>query len=399
MKPRSERRWFLVLLGVVATAGLTQGLLLPLVATLLEKKGVSSSMNGLHATALYLGILLSTPFCGWLVRRYGYRFVILIGMVLLLGCTFLFPIFTGFVPWMVLRFLIGVGDSILHYATQLWITAESPVHLRGRRVSQYGLAFAMGFGLGPLGMNLLKWGEWVPFITMGVLLLFVFGGTFFLKDQRPPVDSRVEASRSRMLRIYRWSFVALCPAFLYGFLEATLSGSFPVYGLRNGLGTSWVSILISAFVYGSLLFQLPLGILSDRLGRKKVLGGICFIGAIGMAVIPLVIENAWLLLLVFALVGGLLGSLFSLGLAFLADILPMEDLPEGNALASAHFAIGCVLGPYIGGVLIQSVGGDSLFYLIAGTLLAFVILTLRYQTPSPVRAYDGSEGEKITSEG
>ncbi|SDX22522.1 Predicted arabinose efflux permease, MFS family [Marininema mesophilum] len=390
-----EKRRFRILLGVVAAAGLTQGLLLPLMATLLEKDGVSSSMNGLHATALYLGVLLSTPFCGALVRRYGYRTVIGFGMVLLAGGTFLFPVMTGFLPWMVLRFVVGIGDSILHYASQLWITSESPMHLRGRLLSQYGLAFGIGFGLGPLGINLLTFGEWVPFVTMGALLLIVLVGIFLLEDHRPPINNPSEASGRRMVRINRMGFVALCPGFLYGFLEATLSGSFPVYGLREGLGATWVSILISAFVYGSLLFQLPLGALSDRWGRKRVLGWICFLGSIGMALIPFAIKNEWILLTLFTLVGGLLGSLFSLGLAFLADIVPVEDLPEANALSGAYFAIGCLVGPYVGGVLIQVAGGSSLFYLIAGTLFAFVMLTFLYRTPSPTRVVEGKDQEEV----
>ncbi len=47
---------------------------------ILEQRGVSSSMNGLNAAALYLGILVITPFCSRLVCRWGYRDMILIGL-------------------------------------------------------------------------------------------------------------------------------------------------------------------------------------------------------------------------------------------------------------------------------------------------------------------------------
>lgn len=47
---------FRILLVIIALTGMTQGLLIPLLTTLLEQKGVSSSINGLNAAALYLGM-------------------------------------------------------------------------------------------------------------------------------------------------------------------------------------------------------------------------------------------------------------------------------------------------------------------------------------------------------
>ncbi len=39
-------------------SGLSQGMLLPAIAMIFEQEGVSSSINGIHATALYIGILV-----------------------------------------------------------------------------------------------------------------------------------------------------------------------------------------------------------------------------------------------------------------------------------------------------------------------------------------------------
>ncbi|WP_434127581.1 MFS transporter, partial [Enterococcus faecium] len=54
-------------------------------------------------------------------------------------------------------------------------------------------------------------------------------------------------------------------------MESSLNSSFPVYALRNGINVDAVSMIIPAFSIGSIVFQLPLGMLSDRLGRRKVL--------------------------------------------------------------------------------------------------------------------------------
>src|SRR5699024_11662428 len=67
------------------------------------------------------------------------------------------------------------------------------------------------------------------------------------------------------------AWVASLPAFGYGLLESTLSGVFPVYGLRLGHDVEMLSLIIPCFAIGSIVLQFPLGAWSDVLGRRKVL--------------------------------------------------------------------------------------------------------------------------------
>ena len=54
MNKNQLRFWILV--SIVAISGFSQGMLLPLIAVIFEKSGVSPFLNGLNATALYIGI-------------------------------------------------------------------------------------------------------------------------------------------------------------------------------------------------------------------------------------------------------------------------------------------------------------------------------------------------------
>lgn len=374
-------RRFRILVYIVCVAGMSQGLLLPLLTTMLDGKGVTPSENGLSAAALYLGMLLATPFCPMLVKRWGYKKCIIVGLVVTALATVLFPVFTGYMTWIVLRFCVGAGDSILHYASQLWITTTAPQHVRGRRISQYGFAYGLGFGIGPLGMNLLSFGEIVPFLALLAFLAIGFIFSCLLDDGKMAIeetDKKKEKEKRQLFTIYRLGIVALIPPLIYGVLEAGLAGNFPVIGLREGLSQSTISILISAFVWGSLLFQVPLGILGDKIGRKWLLIGVCFLGCLGMLAVPYLMSNAILLFIAFTLIGGLVGSLFSLGLAFLTDLLPARYMPVGNSLASIHFSTGSILGPYIGGIFIEWAGGKAMFFFIASILALFVMIALVY---------------------
>ena len=57
-----EQRRFFILVITVSISGFSQGMLLPLISVIFEGDGVSSTLNGLNATGLYIGTLLISPF-------------------------------------------------------------------------------------------------------------------------------------------------------------------------------------------------------------------------------------------------------------------------------------------------------------------------------------------------
>ncbi|MEX6014945.1 hypothetical protein [Mammaliicoccus sciuri] len=70
MKNSSFKKLFIILSIIVAVSGFSQGMLLPLISVIFERNGISSSMNGLHATSLYIGVFLSSFFIEGLVRSW-----------------------------------------------------------------------------------------------------------------------------------------------------------------------------------------------------------------------------------------------------------------------------------------------------------------------------------------
>src|SRR5699024_5195058 len=138
----------MILIVIVSIAGFSQGMLLPLIAVIFENSGVSSFLNGLNATALYIGILLTSPFLDQPLRKFGDKPILIIGGCLVIGSLLLFPLWQTFWFWFVLRLIIGVGDNAINFAAQTWITEFSPEHKRGRNVAIYGLSFGIGFAIG-----------------------------------------------------------------------------------------------------------------------------------------------------------------------------------------------------------------------------------------------------------
>ena len=72
-----EQRKFWILVIIVAISGFSQGMLMPLISVIFETDGVSSFLNGLNATGLYIGTLLISPFIEQPLRKYGYKPIII----------------------------------------------------------------------------------------------------------------------------------------------------------------------------------------------------------------------------------------------------------------------------------------------------------------------------------
>lgn len=379
--PRQGRTHYFILIAVVVAAGLSQGLLLPVLAIFLERMGISSSMNGLNAAALYVGSFAMTLVAERLLGWVGFKKLIISGLVLVMLSLVAFPLIPSVAVWFVLRVLVGIGDSALHYAAQLWVLMMSTAKNRGRSISFYGMSYGLGFSIGPLGIPLLKYGEAVPFIILAVLFLFILLVVLFkLPNLKPEKSENGEQQPAgRYLRSYRLAWFALIPAFLYGYMEAGINSNFPVYGLRSGFTLGEISALLPFVGIGGLVLQLPLGIWSDKFGRKRVLAIAGIVGGCCFLLIPVAGTNFWATLILLTLAGGLVGSFFSLGLAYAADILPRVLLPAANVVASFHFNAGSIAGPNAGGAIMETGWNGGIFVLLGGLYILFACTGLWFK--------------------
>ena len=287
---------------------------------------------------------------------------------------------------------------MLHFGTQTWITATVQKETRGRSIALYGLFFGLGFTLGPLMTRLLSIHEALPFIVSSILSLIVWSTMFLVRNSWPEDNmDTIQTSEpggsfgslTRFKQAAKLAWIALLAPLGFGFLEATLHGIFPIYGMRIGHDVDMLALIIPCFAAGSLITQLPLGMLSDKIGRQKTLimvivaGAVCFLFAAWFE------TSVVALFILFIVSGMLVGSLFSLGIAFMTDILPHHLLPAGNILCGIAFSLGSISGPYIGGLFVQFFPDLSFFYVLAVMLFCLFGLLLfkqNQQQKKPVNA-------------
>src|SRR5699024_2035957 len=118
---------------------------------------------------------------------------------------------------------------------------------------------------------------------------------------------------------------------------------------------------------------------SDVLGRKKVLFISLFLGIISFIGAGLYEESVIGLFVTFLIAGMFVGSLFSLGISYMADLLPVTLIPAGNIFIGIIFSIGSISGPIIGGWFIDLFPNISFFYLIVSMLIAITFSLALYK--------------------
>ncbi|MFM9957668.1 MAG: MFS transporter [Phycisphaerales bacterium] len=110
-----------------------------------------------------------------------------------------------------------------------------------------------------------------------------------------------------------------------------------------------VGVLGAAFALAQFVATPALGALSDRVGRRAVLGLSLFGSAVGYAVLGLA-GALWVMLLA-RVIDGVTGANISTAQAALADVTPASRRSRSFALIGVAMGLGFVLGPMLGGVL------------------------------------------------
>ncbi|KAA2314116.1 MFS transporter [Pseudooceanicola sediminis] len=140
-------------------------------------------------------------------------------------------------------------------------------------------------------------------------------------------------------------------------------------------GLSYITWVVTAYLLSSTIGAPIAGKLGDMYGRKIVLQCAIVIFLLGGAIAGMAWNMPVLILgRIIQGLGG--GSLIVVSMAVVADVLPPRERARAQGTLSAVFGVSTVLGPLVGGFLVQSVGWHWIFFVnLPFGVAAFVVLT------------------------
>jgi len=329
-----------ILCNAINAIGLS--LALPLLSLTLETRGASALMIGLIAAMSGVATLIVSPFASLLIHRIGVSWS-LIGSILVSAASFVaFYFAEPLWLWFVLRFINGAGLAVILVASEFWINALVPAERRGLVTALYAAVQSIGFLIGPVLLAMIGPKGLAPFaIGAALMVLAVFPA--LLGAGAAPV-ARASPHRRTVIAFLLATPIATLAAFVFGAIEGGMN-LLPVYGMHVGESETIAILLAAVVALGNLALQVPIGRLSDKLDRRKVLIACALIAVAGALLMPISAGNAWSFFAVLFVWGGVVAALYSVGLALLVGSYTGSKLAGANAAFVMLYSAGRLVGP------------------------------------------------------
>jgi MFS family permease len=139
--------------------------------------GLSDEAYGVVFSAFFWIYAPVQLFAGWLCDRFSVYKLMAAGIVLWAGSTLLMGFAGGFASLLVLRIMLGIGESISFPGSSKIIARHVPAERRGVANAAVATGLALGPAVGTLagGLILVNWGWSAIFFVFGaVTLLWIF---------------------------------------------------------------------------------------------------------------------------------------------------------------------------------------------------------------------------------
>jgi MFS transporter, ACDE family, multidrug resistance protein len=167
-----------------------------------------------------------------------------------------------------------------------------------------------------------------------------------------------------------------------------LSPALPLYARSFGVGYDAVGLLVSAFAFTRLVFDLLTGSIVDRFGERATITTGCLIVAVSSALAA--VAPTFPLLVLFRGAGGAGSAVFFAGImSYLLRTSPQELLGRVMGVFFGAFNLGIILGQPIGGATAHLLGLASPLWVYSGACFLAAGLYVRSLDRTPRRSGGG----------
>lgn len=339
-------------------------------ADLFEASGFWVGMFTTSYTTVQLVTLLPI---GWVSDRFNKKKILLGGLAVLAISYFCFIFVNGVVSLTVVRVIQGIGLAAAG-TTCLAITGEfAPAEMRGKIIGTSNAWRLLSSALGSVagGWMVQKWGFTPPYLVLASATIISGVLTYVFVEED---ESRItQFTFKTHLTNRRIQSLAWFRSF-YAFSVMMVRTYVPVFArLALSMSAFHVGLLLATEKLTNMLLQRYSGKISDRLGRFSILavGGTTY--ALGAIFIPFQ-SGFWGLMAI----NGFLGVADSLrepaSMALFADEGRGSGIASSISLRSIIWQPGAILGPMIGGLLMDWVGFGYVFWLASAFSVAGLAL-------------------------
>jgi len=350
-----------------------QGMQLTLVPLRASDNGLSDFMIGLSASCYFLGFIVGCIGVPATIARAGHIRSFSVLTAVMISAVLCLEMLEGWPFLLVLRFLIGVAISGLYTVSESWLNSQATAESRGRILSIYTFILLLSMALGQALINVGPVASATPFMLAAVFLALAIIPVGLTRRMAPaPLESR----RIRFNLLYQRSRTAFAGALLSGLVVGSFWSLGAVFARANGASLSQISWFVSAAILGGALLQYPIGLLSDRVDRRRVMFMLCLGGAATSVAVATSTGQPWHLPTVF-MFGAMVMPIYAISLATAADVAQSDEFVEIGTSVLLLNSVGAVSAPLFLGKFMGLLGPPMLFWSFALLCLLFAAYVAR----------------------
>lgn len=354
---------FLLLFG-----GGMNGLLLPVRG---GAEGFSSLSLGLLGTGWALGYVAGCIMTAPLVGRVGH--VRAFGAMAAIAAVTVLISAIAVTPWawIPLRGICGFCFAATAMIVESWLSERTPREARGR---VFGIYTMVNLGASTAGQMMLTLGDPKGFVFFALAAIFYCLSLIPTAISSTSTPAPLVAVRLNLRAIWRNSPVAVFAVFWVGVSNAAFGTLAAVYAQNVGLVLASVAIFTSLPILAGALVQVPVGVASDRMDRRKVLCALAGVALlVDIAFLLLAPQSAAINFVLAALLGGTIFAMYPVIVAHANDHAEPGTAIQISGGLLLVFGVGSIAGPLVAGWAMQTAGNAAL-YLVTATAHGIVIL-------------------------
>jgi MFS family permease len=276
------------------------------------------------------------------------------GLLIMCLGTLGYIIASRYIDLVLLRVFQGIGVAITIPASMALMAAITKRETRGGSMGIYSMLRMIGFALGPVigGFIQVHFGFNAAFFTgAGFLILALLFVQMWVKDVK--VNNNLIKQRFKVFDrslLNPGIFAAAISTFIMASAFSMVTTLENEFNARLGINALGFSIAFSTLMVGRLILQIPLGRLSDYIGRKPlILGGLILMapatGLLGE------VNSMWQLILLRISQGIASAGISAPAFAVVADLSRSGGEGRQMSVITMGFGLGLAIGPLIAGLL------------------------------------------------
>ncbi|HET7649547.1 MAG TPA: MFS transporter, partial [Gammaproteobacteria bacterium] len=256
---------------------LGSGLLGSFISLRLSLADYRSSIIALVMAGYYAGLVVGSFVAPGVVRRVGHIRAFTAFAALNTIVALLHALYQSAFTWGLLRIATGIAMMGLYMVIESWLNERAESSVRGRVFSVYMVMTFFGLGGGQFLLDAGNGDPRTPFMLVAILFAACLIPVALTRAAHPQPVGHIEFRIRKLFRV--------APFGVWGCLGAGLAnGAFyalgPTFGVREGLTVAEVASFMGVTILGGLVLQWPIGTVSDRFDRQRVIGMLAFAVAI-----------------------------------------------------------------------------------------------------------------------